>query len=235
MHIRRVQIERAVGGRVRAMLEAMAGIGLPGTKNPENPELDAVKLRQAAALASQVDGPERLTLFISEAFKVPVQLKEFVATWMTIPAALQTRLGKEHASLGRSATIGPRSFNRQSRIELRIGPLGYEDFKSFLPGGERLGVLKRAICDLVGEVLDVDLRIVLARDEVPVGPDRNRAARAGPRGLRPPMKGAMLRICACGRSSDGGRKRRELGHELASHARARATHPGGTADSAGRG
>ena len=162
-----VQIERAVGGRVRAMLEAMAGIGLSGTKNPENPELDAVKLHQAAALASQVEGPERLTLFISEAFKVPVQLKEFVATWMTIPAALQTRLGKEHASLGRSATIGPRSFNRQSRIELRIGPLGYEDFKSFLPGGERLGVLKCAICDLVGEVLDVDLRIILARDEVP--------------------------------------------------------------------
>lgn len=162
-----VQIERAVGGRVRAMLEAMAGIGLSGTKNHENPELDAVKLRQAAALASQVEGPERLTLFISEAFKVRVQLKEFVATWMTIPAALQTRLGKEHASLGRSATIGPRSFNRQSRIELRVGPLGYEDFKSFLPGGERLGVLKRAICDLVGEVLDVDLRIVLARDAVP--------------------------------------------------------------------
>lgn len=162
-----VQVERAVGGRVRAMLEAMAGIGLPGTQNPENPDLDAVKLRQAAALASQVDGPERLTLFIAEAFKVPVELKEFVAAWMTIPAALQTRLGKDHAALGRSATIGPRSFSRQSRVELRIGPLGYEEFKAFLPGGKRLAVLKRAVRDLVGELLDIDLRIVLARDAVP--------------------------------------------------------------------
>lgn len=162
-----VQVERAVGGRVHAMLEAMAGIGLPGTQNPETPELDAVKLRQAAALAGQADGPERLTLFLAEVFKVPVQLREFVAAWMTIPAALQTRLGKGHASLGRSATIGPRSFSRQSRIELRIGPLGYEDFKSFLPGGERLGVLKRAVRDLVGELLDVDLRLVLAREAVP--------------------------------------------------------------------
>ena len=82
-----VQVERAVGGRVRAMLEAMAGIGLPGTHNA-NPDLDAVKLRQAASLASQVDGPERLTLFLAEAFKVPVQLKEFVATWMTVPTTL---------------------------------------------------------------------------------------------------------------------------------------------------
>lgn len=162
-----VQVERAAGGRVRSMLEALAGIGLPGTQNTENPYLDAVKLGQAAALASQIDGSERLTLFVAEAFKVPVQLKEFIAVWITVPKALQTRLGKDHASLGRSATLGPRTFSRQTRVELRIGPLGFEDFKSFLPGGERLRMLKRAIRDLVGELLDVDLRVVLARDAVP--------------------------------------------------------------------
>ncbi len=134
-----VQVERAVGGRIRSMLEAMAGIGLPGTHNSENPDLDAVKLRQAAALASQVDGPERLTLFVAEAFKVPVQLKEFVATWMTMPKALQSQLGKEHATLGRSATIGPRTFSRQSRVELRIGPLGFEDFTTFPPRRQTAG------------------------------------------------------------------------------------------------
>ncbi|RWM75760.1 MULTISPECIES: type VI secretion system baseplate subunit TssG [Mesorhizobium] len=159
-----VQVERAVGGRVRAMLEAMAGIGLPGTHNPD---LDAVKLRQAASLASQVDGPERLTLFLAEAFKVPVQIKEFVATWMTIPTTLQTRLAQAYAVLGRGATIGPRVFSRQSRIELRVGPLGYEEFKTFLPGGQRLKMFKQAVRDMVGESLDVDLRIVLAREAVP--------------------------------------------------------------------
>ncbi|TIL38913.1 type VI secretion system baseplate subunit TssG [Mesorhizobium sp.] len=159
-----VQVERAVGGRVRAMLEAMAGTGLPGTQNPD---LDAVKLRQAASLASQVDGPERLTLFLAEAFKVPVAIKEFVATWMTIPATLQTRLTQAYAVLGRGATIGPRVFSRQSRIELRVGPLGYEEFKAFLPGGQRLKMFKQAVRDMVGESLDVDLRIVLAREAVP--------------------------------------------------------------------
>lgn len=159
-----VQVERAVGGRVRAMLEAMAGIGLPGTQDFE---LDTVKLRQAGSLASQVDGPERLTLFLAEAFKVPVQIKEFIAAWIAIPAALQTGLGKAYAVLGRGATIGPRVFSRQSRIELRVGPLGYEDFKAFLPGGQRLKLFKKAVRDMIGESLDVDLRIVLARDAVP--------------------------------------------------------------------
>jgi type VI secretion system protein ImpH len=159
-----VQVERAVGGRVRAMLEAMAGIGLPGTQNPD---LDTVKLRQAASLASQVDGPERLTLFLAEAFRVPVQIKEFIAAWITIPTGLQTRLAKAYAGLGRGATIGPRVFNRQSRIELRLGPLGFDEFKAFLPGGSRLKLFKQAVRDMVGETLDVDLRIVLAREAVP--------------------------------------------------------------------
>ncbi|TPN85012.1 type VI secretion system baseplate subunit TssG [Mesorhizobium sp. CU2] len=159
-----VQVERSVGGRVRAMLEAMSGIGLPGTQDPE---LDTVRLRQAGSLASQVDGAERLTLFLATAFKVPVQIKEFVAAWITIPAALQSRVGKAYATLGKGATIGPRVFSRQSRIELRVGPLSLDDFKSFLPGERRLGLFKKAVCDMIGEALDVDLRIVLARDAVP--------------------------------------------------------------------
>jgi len=160
-----VQVERSVGGRVRAMLEAMSGIGLPGTQDPE---LDTVRLRQAGSLANQVDGVERLTLFLATAFKVPVQIKEFVAAWITIPTALQTRLGKAHAGLGRGATIGPRVFSRQSRIELRVGPLSLDDFRSFLPGERRLGLFKKAVRDMIGETLDVDLRIVLAREAVPL-------------------------------------------------------------------
>lgn len=159
-----VQVERSVGGRVRAMLEAMAGIGLPGTQDPE---LDTVRLRQAGSLANQVDGAERLTLFLATAFKVPVQIKEFVAAWITIPKALQSQVGKAYASLGSGATIGPRVFSRQSRIELRVGPLSLDDFKSFLPGERRLALFKKAVRDMIGEALDVDLRIVLARNAVP--------------------------------------------------------------------
>ncbi|WP_027143722.1 type VI secretion system baseplate subunit TssG [Mesorhizobium sp. WSM3626] len=159
-----VQVERSVGGHVRAMLEAMSGIGLPGTQDPE---LETVRLRQAGSLANQVDGVERLTLFLTTAFKVPVRIKEFVAAWITIPTPLQTRLGKAYAGLGRGATIGPRVFSRQSRIELRVGPLSLDEFKSFLPGERRLGLFKKAVRDMIGEALDVDLRIVLARDDVP--------------------------------------------------------------------
>lgn len=161
-----VQLERIEGGRVRAMLQAMGGIGLPGTRGG-SPALETVKLSHAGALANQVDGPERLTQFLAASFKVPVKLKEFVGAWLPMPKLLETRLGRVHAELGKGATIGPRIFSRLHRIELRIGPIGLEDYKSFLRGGKRLEIFKRAVRDLVGEQFDVDLRVVLARAEVP--------------------------------------------------------------------
>jgi type VI secretion system protein ImpH len=166
-HTPAVQVERPVSGRVRAMLESMSGLGLPGTHNSEDPSLDLVKLRQAAALASQVDGPEKLTLFVAQAFNVPVALKEFVAAWLPIPKHLQSRVGQAFAMLGGGATVGKRVFSRQSRMELVIGPVGIKDYLSFLPDGGRHPTLKRAIRDLIGEQIDVDVRVVLKKAEVP--------------------------------------------------------------------
>ncbi|MGE0280796.1 MAG: type VI secretion system baseplate subunit TssG [Rhizobiaceae bacterium] len=162
-----VQVERNVGGRLRSMLESLGGMGMPGTKNPSEPGSDLIKMRQAGSLAQQLDGPEKLTQLLAELFGVPVKLNEFIATWIEIPKGLQSRLGQAHAALGRGATIGPRVFSRQGRIEIRIGPMGFEAYRSFLRDGARLPAMKRAVRDLIGEQFDVDLRVVLAASEVP--------------------------------------------------------------------
>ncbi len=162
-----VQIERAEGGRIRAMAAAMAGMGLRGRADREPAAIDMTKLAHAAALAHQVDGPERLTLFLSDHFQVPIRLREFVGAWIDIPKRLQSRLAGAYAQLGRNATIGPRTFQRQQRIELAVGPLTLSDYTAFLPSSARHKALKRAIRDLVGDGLDVDVRLVLAKNEVP--------------------------------------------------------------------
>ena len=162
-----VQVTRKDGGRIRAMSAALAGLGLCGTGPGEPSQIDATKISHASALAHQVDGPERLTLFLADLLKVPVRLREFVGSWTSIPQELQSRIGGRHGQLGRSATIGPRSFQRQQRIELLIGPLTFTDYVAFLPGGERRKTLQSAVRDLVGDGLDVDVRLVLKRNDVP--------------------------------------------------------------------
>ena len=90
-----------------------------------------------------------------------------MATWIEIPRNLQSRVGQAFAALGQGATIGPRVFSRQGRVEVQIGPMNLDKYTSFLRGGALLPMFKRAVRDLVGEQFDVDLRVVLARDQVP--------------------------------------------------------------------
>ena len=154
-----VQGERSGGGRMRTILTAMAGAG--------GPSLRAEKLGQAAALGHQVLGPERLAGLVQAAVGAPVEIEEFVGAWSELPRRLQTRLGGVHAGLGRGAALGLRIFSRQSRIEMRIGPLPLAGYLDFLPGGSRLESLRDAVLHGIGETLDVDFRPLLCAAEIP--------------------------------------------------------------------
>jgi type VI secretion system protein ImpH len=158
-----VQAEREAEGRTGALLGALAGLGLPGIDDGQAP----VRRRHAAALGHQVEGPERLTAFLTDVVGAPVRLEEFMPHWLEIPPLLQTRLGRAHAGLGRGAALGPRSFQRQTRIELRVGPLTRPAFEALLPGAPRLAALRTAARHTIGTGLCTDLRLVLARGEVP--------------------------------------------------------------------
>ncbi|MBP7241242.1 type VI secretion system baseplate subunit TssG [Amaricoccus sp.] len=186
-----VQAERAGGGRPRAIVGALAGMGLPGA---EDAEFGSLRLAFAPALARQVQGPERLTGLLAAALRVPVALGEFVGAWTWIPARLQTRLGGAGAALGRGATTGPRTFRRQDRVEVRLGPLAWPEFERFLPGGPGLATLAAATRRILGDTLEVAARLALRPGEVPAA--RLGATRLGRDGWLAPRAdaGAELRL-----------------------------------------
>ncbi|SDE43808.1 type VI secretion system baseplate subunit TssG [Ruegeria marina] len=161
-----VQVGHAGGGSVSAMMRAMSGIGLPGTASGDR-RLDNGKLRQATALVQQVQSPGRLSAFLSTVLELPVIIREFTGHWITLPSHLQTRLGQAHAGLGRGAVAGARVFDRQSRAEIRVGPLSFADFKAFLDDNATWQRLRRAVIFAEGKGVDYDLRLVLAPGEVP--------------------------------------------------------------------
>lgn len=158
-----VQAEHGERGRGQAMQAALAGIGLPGMDGRDT----ALKLRHATSLGSDVHGAERLTRLLGDLLGMPVRLAEFVGHWMEIPAPLQTRIGRAHAVLGQSAVAGRRSFQRQDRAELRIGPLTLADYRRLLDDRDLRDRLRHAIRFAMGREIDFDLRLVLARAEVP--------------------------------------------------------------------
>ncbi len=161
-----VQAAHRGGGRLAATLAALAGTGLPGMAG-RDAGFDRLKLAHASSLSSAVHGPERLARFVAEAIRAPVRLVEFVGHWLPIPPALQTRLGMAHAGLGTGAVAGARSFQRQTRVELRIGPLPLDRFTAFLPGTEGLARLREAVLFASGHEAAADVRLVLAAADVP--------------------------------------------------------------------
>ncbi|MDP3195623.1 type VI secretion system baseplate subunit TssG [Tabrizicola sp.] len=162
-----VQIEHGPAGRVQALVEALAGVALPGTKPKLSDAQTRLKLRHATALGRQVHSVERLTAYLGDVLEAPVSLVEFLGTWTHIPPRLQSRLGRQHAQLGRSAVVGARSFQRQTLVELRVGPLPLARFTEFLGDPELIARLRHAIRHAMGRELEFDLRLILARDQIP--------------------------------------------------------------------
>ncbi|MGP3698900.1 type VI secretion system baseplate subunit TssG [Rhodobacter sp. NSM] len=151
-------------GRLAALTDALAGLGLPG----ERPAgLDAVKRRHATSLSSEVQGVGRLTRLVSDRLGAPVRLIEFLGHWMPIPPRLQTRLGARHAVLGRQAVVGARIFQRQNRAELRVGPIGLPLYLRLIEDGVLRDEIRHLLRLAAPAEVTVDLRPVLHRKEIP--------------------------------------------------------------------
>jgi len=169
-----VERDRPEGDRFAFYLDCLSGYGLAAQRG-----LDAMPeaLRHffTAHLARQAPNTEGLRTIVSNHFGVPVQIEEFVAEWLPIPAASRSRLGQ--AALG-EAVIGSHSFQRASRFRLRLGPLALEDYERFLPAGNLLGVLSSIVCNWVGWSLAWELQLLLQADEAPA-PRLGGSARLG--------------------------------------------------------
>ncbi len=162
-----VQIEHGSAGRAQALVEALAGVILPGTK-PKVPDAQTrLKLRHATSLGRHVTSVERLTAYLSDVLEAPVTLTEFLGVWTKIPPRLQSRLGKQHAQLGRSAVVGSRSFQRQTQVELRVGPLPLARFTQFLADPALIKRLRHAIRHAMGREMEFNLRLVIDAQDIP--------------------------------------------------------------------
>ncbi len=114
-----------------------------------------------------------LELVLADYFAVPVEVRQFEGQWLhlgeedrtALPSARGARQGASR--LGDSLVVGGRVWDVESKFRLRLGPLGYEEFRALMPSGAQL----RAVCHLTrtyaGPQFDFDVQPVLRREEVP--------------------------------------------------------------------
>lgn len=133
---------------------------------------DRSLLHYAGLLSQQPRSIVGLERILSDYFKIKVKGHQFVGGWYDLDESQWTKIGQKSGRnhvLGQGAVVvGTRIWDRQAKIELRLGPLTYQQFLNFIPTGWGY----RALCDLtrfyLGDTLDVSFRLVLKGDEIPL-------------------------------------------------------------------
>jgi type VI secretion system protein ImpH len=148
-------------------LGALVGIGLPSLQDRDALP-DASKVHFAGRLSRQTRDADGLLAWIRTEFDVPVAIEQWCGHWMALMRDERSRLGRrEGALLGRSAVLGRTVWDVQHKFRITIGPLSLDRYQGFLPGGAELERLRALVRHWVEIEFAWDLKLVLARAEVP--------------------------------------------------------------------
>ena len=151
-------------------LFSLIGLGTDGLS-------DRMRLRDrsllfyTAVLSQKPRSMSGLESILSHYFGVIVKGKQLCGGWCFLAQDQHTQIGVrgQNNCLGQSAVVGTRIWDQQSRFELHIGPLSYQEFIGFLPTGSAYISLCTLVRFYAGEESDFDLVLSLKKDTVEIG------------------------------------------------------------------
>jgi type VI secretion system protein ImpH len=154
------------GGLFEHVLFALLGFSTRGVRG-RLPFPDLALLRWSGMLSRRPASGGEIEDAIADFFDVPAQVTAFVPAWYVVEDDERLRLGGTGARLGRDTFLGDSVLVAQSRFALGIGPVGLAKYTAFLPGGECHPALQGFLQLTAGPEYDFEVRLRLARDEVP--------------------------------------------------------------------
>lgn len=160
--------DRPGSDRFALYVGALFGLAMPSLRD-RDAFPDLAKLHYAGQLVCHTRHAEGLRLVLGDFFGLPVGIEEFVGQWLELPESYLCRLGEslETSALGRTVTVGSRTWECQHKFRIRIGPLSLTDYESLLPGGAGLERLIALVRNYAGDELAWDVRLILKGSEAP--------------------------------------------------------------------
>jgi type VI secretion system protein ImpH len=103
-------------------------------------------------------------------FDVPVEVEQFVGAWYALDPDNQCQfdVGDSFSEqLGVGAVAGDEIWDQQSGLRVTLGPLSLNEYLDFLPQGSAYAPLQALTKFFVGNHLELEIQLVLKREEVP--------------------------------------------------------------------
>ncbi|MDQ3800949.1 MAG: type VI secretion system baseplate subunit TssG [Acidobacteriota bacterium] len=161
-----VNYERGAGDDFTGYLFDITGLGTAGLRGKLDID-DESLLPYGGLIAQKPHSASAVKNLISDYFKVPAEIEQFSGQWLSLDDESITRLGKTNSSLGANTVLGTKVWDDQSKFRVRLGALGFNEFRAFLPDGTAYKPVKAIIRFMVGQELDFDIQLKLKAKEVP--------------------------------------------------------------------
>jgi type VI secretion system protein ImpH len=107
---------------------------------------------------------------LADYFSAPVEVQPFAGTWRPLDSDSRTCLDEgrsQSEQLGIGIVLGDEVWDQQSVVRVRIGPMPLAQYKDFLPDGTAYEPLKAMAKFFCGDDLDVEVQLVLKREDAP--------------------------------------------------------------------
>ncbi len=142
------------------------GLGTPGLRGRMELE-DESLLPYGGLIAQKPHSAVALSNILSDYFRVKAKIVQFFGQWLDLDQASITRLGRANSSLGKTAIIGTRVWEQQSKFRIRLGALTFNEFQAFLPNGTAHKPLQSIVRFMNGAEFDFDVQLILQAKQVP--------------------------------------------------------------------
>ena len=121
----------------------------------------------AGLLSQKPMSSQALTTLIEGFFGFRAELVQFAGQWMNLPLEEQTQLGAGSCELGVSAFAGDRVWDRQTKLNLKLGPLRWAQFSALQPDMDAAHSLRELLKFALGHSLACDVTLILDQRDVP--------------------------------------------------------------------
>jgi type VI secretion system protein ImpH len=165
-----LQFEADRRDRYLPLIMCLIGLGEPALRRrlrgDEGGVSDDALAYYCGLLQRPVVSAHHLERVLADYFAVPVRVTQFVGRWFDLDADCQATLGVSTLELGQSTLLGPRTWQRDLRTRVRIGPLNRVLHQRFLPGGPAALALRELLKLVSGERLEYEVRLTLRAADV---------------------------------------------------------------------
>jgi type VI secretion system protein ImpH len=147
----------------------LVGLGLPSLQSRQVIRDESI-LYYSGLFGLSSRSALALESIISDYFDVPVEIEQFVGVWRSLGETDQCCFDTgnlESRQLGFGAVAGDEIWDRQSRAQIRIGPLDAARYRDFLPEGTSFEPLRALVRFYSGNDVEYEVQLILKQEQVP--------------------------------------------------------------------